>query len=159
MAVEMSADLFFGLRDETEAPAITKHAAGGAYRERACIPERTESARLGAEFGKPLFAPGEVIEFFVCRALHLGFEAGIAGNCGVTLIKPLRGHFTGMVNPHQSGSVTFLRVIEITFGDICGGVGACGRPGGSGNGAQRVVGACEQPIERRQGAILHTRGL
>lgn len=157
MTIEMGANLFFGLCDKSETPAIPQHAADSADRKRASVPDRTEATRAGLEFSESLFAPGKVIEFLIRRTLHLLFGFAIPRNRGMALIQALCGNFTSVIDAHQSGCMRSLLRAEVTVGNTGRGIFPCWPAGRRRNRAQRIVGAREQPIESRQVPVLHGR--
>ena len=61
--------------------------------------------RLGvlAQLVNPLLAPGEMIELFIRRLLHLVLDIGVPRHSGVTLVKGLGSNLTGMIHTHQAG--------------------------------------------------------
>jgi putative salt-induced outer membrane protein len=60
-----------------------------------------------------------------------------------------------MIDAHEAGSMLFLGIVEIGIRDIGGRIPACGLTGWGGHGAQRIIGACKQAVERRQMSVLH----
>ncbi len=150
MAFEVFADLPFRLGNEAETPAIAECATGGPDRKRACIPERAEPARRRIEFGKALLAPREVIELLVGSPLHLLFDRRVSRDGGMALVKALRGNFARVVHSHQARRMGTLFVVECSVLQAAGGVRARRSAGRARNGAQRIVGAGEQSIERGQ---------
>ena len=74
----------------------------------------------------------------------------------MSLVQALRGNFSRMVDAHETGGMLALRLAEIGVGDVGGRVLARGLAGRGGYGAQRIVGAGKQAVERRQMSILHT---
>jgi len=111
-AVEMSLQMFgylaFRFLDEPKRPTVTEGAAGYANGKRACIPERPETARRCAEFFETLLAPAQMIEFFRSRFTHvIGYRA-TSRHRRMTLVQPLGGYFTRMIDAHQPGRMPAL---------------------------------------------------
>jgi len=71
-----------------------------------------------------LLTPGEMIELFVRRLLHLLFDVGVPRDGRVSFIKRLRSDLTRMIHTHQAGRMRSLRGIELGAGYRRSGIGA-----------------------------------
>ena len=155
VAVEVIADLLFGLGDKTQAPLVAEHAARRADGKCAEIPNRAQPARLGVEFGQALLTPGEVIEFLGGRPLHLHFMPRVTRDSSMSLVKALRSDFAGVVHAHEPRRMGLLSRTQLGVGDIGSRVLARGLPGGRCDGAQGVAGTGQQPVQGGEYSISH----
>jgi len=148
MTVEMRADLTLSFGDEAQAPLVTENATGRPNGKRAGVPDRAESADILTELIDPLLTPGQMIELFICRVLHLFLYTLVARDRRVSLVQGLRRNFARVVDPHEAGCVPFLPGIQIGIEDIFRRI-LTGRPAGRGGDCpQRVVCTREQAIHR-----------
>ncbi len=153
--VEVLAHLLFRFRDETEAPSIAQHAAGGTDQEGACIPEWRQSAGCFAKFLKPAFAPRQVVEFFDCCFLDLRLDLVITRYCSVPLVQRLCRDFAGVVDAHESSRVPALCLVHFGIGNVSSRVRASRIASRSGDRPECIVRAREQSIERGQASSIH----
>ncbi len=120
MIVQMRANLLFCLGNEAETPFVAQQAAGSADRIGSCVPQRTQSTRLITQFVNALLTPGEVVELFIGRMLHLTFNVFVPSHGCMSLIQGLSRDFARMIDPHQAGSMGFLLRIELSVNDVLG---------------------------------------
>ena len=150
MTIEVRANLALSFRNKSEAPLVTEQSACSTDSVGAGVPQGSQSAPLMAQFDDPLLAPGQMITFLVRRLLHLRLDILVSRDSRMRLVQGLRRDFASVIDPHKSGCVGFLFGIELRAVDVIGGITARGASGGRQNGAQRVVGARQQSIQRRQ---------
>jgi hypothetical protein len=101
MRVEVSFHLSLRLGDEAEADRIAGQTGNGTDGKGARIPQGLQQAGAAAQFRKPGFAPGQVVCFLTGRLFEQVAGGRIAGYQGLSMVKALGGHFSGMVDPHQ----------------------------------------------------------
>ena len=109
MPFEVFSDLPLRLLHESERPSVTERAAGDSDGKRACIPARPEPARLRTQFPKALLAPAEVIELFRGRLTHVIRDRATPRHRRMTLVQPLRRHFTCVIDAHEARRVPTFR--------------------------------------------------
>ena len=156
MKVEMRADLTLSFGDEAQAPLVTENATGRPNGKRAGVPDRAESADILTELIDPLLTPGQMIELFICRVLHLFLYTLVARDRRVSLVQGLRGDFAGVIDTHESGCMRFLGRRQPGIGKGFGRVVAGRAPGGSCYRPEGVVGAREQAVDRGKFTIVHS---
>ena len=75
----------------------------------------------------------------------------------MSLVESLGTDFAGVIDPHEACSMGLLALIQVGIDDVFGGVGASGPAGRCGHGAQGVIGAGEESVQRRQLTFFHSR--
>ena len=149
---QMAHHLMFGFGNKAQAPAIAGQTGGRTDAEGHGIKQRIEFARRTAQFAQPILAPGQMILFFAGGLLHGVTHMGQAGGAGLSLIKRLGTDFARVINAHQAGDMTPVRVGHAG----CRGIVlrlTLGFGGARGQGAQGVVGAGEQLVQRAELAV------
>src|ERR1700761_6598503 len=118
MVAQMRFDLLFSLGYKPEAGAVAQRAGKRADRERADIPCRIQNAWPTVELFQAQLAPSQMIHFLLCRLPHGFFDLGIAGGEGLSLIKSLRSHLSGVVYTHQPQRFEPLRLRQVGPGVV-----------------------------------------
>ena len=65
-----------------------------------------------SQFGKPLLAPVQVLVFFLGRIDHRLIDGLVTGRQSLSSIQALGRHFTGIIDPHQSGCMRTLMIVK-----------------------------------------------
>ncbi len=102
-----------------------------------------------------LLTPGEMIEFLSSCVLHLRFDRAVPCDRRVALVQRLRRDLAGVIHAHQAGGVRFLAGIHLSGRHGFRRVGARRVAGRGRDGSQRIVGAGQKPVQRRQLSIRH----
>ena len=87
---------------EAQAPFVAGDSRQGADGKRAGIPERIQQALAVCELVQTMFAPHQVVVFFLGRALHTRAYLRQFGGQRLTLIQCLGAHLAGMIDAHQT---------------------------------------------------------
>ena len=153
MRREMSFDLAFRFRHESEARAVAAEARNRADRDGPGVPQRIEQARARTELAEPVAAPGQVIAFLVGRAAQRVPGLGLLGRQRLPVIEPLGRDFAGVIDPHQPRDVAAAGFVEGAGNRRSGGRTAAFGPGEA--RPQPCVGHFEQPIEGGQERASH----
>ena len=149
----MPFDLAFGFRHEPEARTVTEQSGERADGDRACVPERIQEARAGAELVQSVPAPGEVVTFLGRSPDQRRARFGQSRGQGLSVVEALGGDFPGVVDPHQPGDVAAKARIDRRNGRISGGWAAAGGAGEA--GAEARVGEFQQAVEGGEDARVH----
>ena len=127
--------------------------ASDADGERARVPERIEKAARGHRARRAAAASRRDGRSLPGRPRSARRAPGIAGRKRLPVVERLRGDFTGVIHPHQSGGLAPLGLGQFV---AVAPPGRARRGAGRGeNGPKRAVGGSEQSIE---GVVL-SRGL
>ncbi len=110
--IQMLAHLVFGSSDEAQADLVADQAGEGADTKRHAIEQRVEHAGVAAQLTDALFAPGQVVDFFLGGMLHGLAHLWQLGGQGLALIERLGADFTGMVDAHQASDVAGLAFVQ-----------------------------------------------
>jgi hypothetical protein len=107
VTLQMTFDLPLRFSDEAEAGAVAHQRGEGANAEGSRIPERVQHARAAAQLLEAGLAPGQVVGFLAGGIEHELPDPGISREQGLGVVQRLRGHFPGVVHPHQGGGFAF----------------------------------------------------
>jgi hypothetical protein len=141
MAVQVLFDLPFGLGHEAQADARTQPARKQPDAEGACIPKRVEQTGAVAQFLQSASRPGQVVGFLACRPLELALQSSIVRGQRLGVVQRLGAYLADMVDAHQRGRQPALLGCEFRGIAIRRRGATARRDIGSGQRAQRVVGA------------------
>ena len=104
---------------------------------------------MAVQLANALFAPGQVVHFFLGGVFHGLAHFGQLGGQGLALVQRLGADFTGVVDTHQPGNMAGLLFVKV---DVrlddgrrrAGGLAAEGQQGAHGG-----IGLQQQAVERR----------
>ncbi|MNO97124.1 hypothetical protein D3C76_888210 [compost metagenome] len=104
---------------------------------------------MAIQLAYALFAPGQVVDFFLGGVLHgFAYLGQFGGQC-LALVQRLGADFAGMVDAHEAGNVAALGVIQVGI-RLDDGRGWAGRLAAEGQqGAHGGIGLQQQAVERR----------
>ena len=71
---------------------------------------------MAAELADTLFAPGQVVDFFLGGMLHGAAHLGQFGGQRLALVQRLGAHLAGVVDAHQAGDVASGLGVELGLG-------------------------------------------
>ena len=103
VTLQMTFDLALGFGHEPQAGTVPEQCGERADAEGSRIPQGVEHARAAAQLLEPGFAPGEMIGFVAGRVEHEFPDFRVTREQGLGVVKRLRGHLPGVIDPHQGG--------------------------------------------------------